>query len=127
MPGDLPFKVTLFHTTLVDRDILPIMTKLSGVLHVYSLDAGALTIFESGDCSSTSCLLFIAGLTEVSPRLSTPVLVFKSMDMANRWAGLHGDPIHREVILRAGEHKLEFLSNPYEEQLSRLRHWQLTA
>jgi Protein of unknown function (DUF1749) len=43
------------------------MSPLDGRLHTYSTRYGALTIFESGDCSSSSCLLFIAGLTEVCP------------------------------------------------------------
>ena len=38
---------------------------LEGRLHVYSASNGSLTIFESGDCSSSSTLLFIGGLTEV--------------------------------------------------------------
>ena len=41
------------------------MLPLDGKLHTYSTNYGALTIFESGDCSSSSVLLFIAGLTEV--------------------------------------------------------------
>jgi len=40
--------------------------RLEGRLHVYSVSNGSLTIFESGDCSSSSALLFIGGLTEVN-------------------------------------------------------------
>src|SRR5947207_2591517 len=42
------------------------MPSLSGRLHTYSYEHGALTAFESGDCLSSSCVLFIGGLTEVT-------------------------------------------------------------
>ena len=41
------------------------MSFLEGRLHVYSRKYGALTMFESGDRSSSFAVLFIAGLSEV--------------------------------------------------------------
>jgi hypothetical protein len=65
------------------------MSSLDGKLHTYSTKYGALTIFESGDCSSSSVLLFIAGLTEVlNVSFRTQPLTFRQ--------GFMGTPyIHR--------------------------------
>jgi len=91
---------------------------LSGRLHTYSTQYGALTAFESGNVSATSCVLFIAGLTEVCSRSLRLVIMH---DVNDR--GIQRYPVYSSALLSARGSEMESRSIADAQQLFRLWYW----